>query len=41
MEYTCVNVCLEPALKPLEGEELSQSANSTENARVDIQAGDF
>ena len=41
LEDTCVNVCLEPALKPLEGEKLSPSANSTENARVDIQAGGF
>ena len=40
-EDTCVNVCLEPDLKPLEGEELSPSANSTENAQVDIQAGGF
>ena len=41
LEDTCVNVCLEPALKPLEGEELSPWANSTQNARVDIQAGRF
>ena len=41
LEDTCVNVCLEPALKPPEGEKLSPSANSTENARVDIQAGGF
>ena len=41
LEDTCLNVCLEPALKPLEGEKLSPSANSTENARVDIQAGGF
>ena len=39
--WKILNVCLELALKPLEGEELSSSANSTENARGDIQAGGF
>ena len=37
----CVNVSLEPALKPLDGEQLAPTANSSESARVNIKAGGF
>ena len=41
LDEICVNVSLEPALKPLDGEQLAPTANSSESARVDIKAGGF
>ena len=41
LDEICVNVSLEPALKPLDGEQLAPTANSSESARVDIKAGAF
>ena len=41
LDETCVSVSLEPALKPLDGEQLAPTANSSESARVDIKAGGF
>ena len=41
LDEICVNVSLEPALKPLDGEQLAPTANSGESARVDIKAGGF
>lgn len=38
---TCSNVCVEPALECLSGEQLRQSANTAAEARVDIKAGGF
>ena len=32
---------LEPALKPLAGKQLAETANSSKSARVDIKAGGF
>ena len=39
LDETCPNVSLEPTLQPLSGEQLPSSSNTTEGARVDIQAG--
>ena len=36
-----MNVSLEPTLKPLDGEQLAPTANSSESAGVDIKAGGF
>ena len=38
---TCTNVCLEPVLKPIDGEQLRQSTNTADDARLDIKAGGF
>ena len=38
---TCSNVCLEPTLQRLDGEEFNQGANTSQEARVDIKAGGF
>ena len=41
LDEICVNDSLEPTLKPLDGEQLAPTANSSESARVDIKAGGF
>ena len=41
LDETCTNVCLEPVLKPIDGEQLRQSTNTAEDARLDIKAGGF
>ena len=41
LDQTCSNVCLEPVLKPIDGEQLHRSTNTTDDARLDIKAGGF
>ena len=41
LDETCTNVCLEPVLKPIDGEQLRQSTNTAGDARLDIKAGGF
>ena len=41
LDETCSNVCVEPALQQLDGEQLELSANTFDGARVDIRAGGF
>ena len=41
LDEICVNVSLDPSLKPLDGEQLAPTVNSSESARVDIKAGGF
>ena len=41
LDETCSNVCLEPVLKPIDGEQLRQSTNTADEARFDIKAGGF
>ena len=41
LDEICVNASRDPALKPLDGEQLAPTANSSESARVDIKAGGF
>ena len=41
LDETCSNVCVEPALQQLDGEQLERSANTSDGARIDIRAGGF
>ena len=41
LDKTCTIVCLEPVLKPIDGEQLRQSTNTADDARPDIKAGGF
>ena len=41
LDETCSNVCLEPVLKPIDGEQLRRSTNTADDARLDIKAGGF
>ena len=41
LDETCSNVCLEPILKPIDGEQLRRATNTADDARLDIKAGGF
>ena len=41
LDETCTNVCSEPVLKPIDGEQLRRSTNTADDARLDIKAGGF
>ena len=34
LDETCTNVCLEPVLKPIDGEQLRRSTNTADDARL-------
>ena len=41
LEDTCHNVRLEPSLQRLDGEQLGQGSNLSQEARIDIRANGF